>query len=117
MINSMLNSFGLAHSLWGEALHIANFILNRIPMKNLNKSPYKVWKERVSSYKMLKVRNFLAKVLISLLKRTKLGPKTIDCVFICFANTSVAYRFLVYKSKIFDIHVNTIIESIDAEFF
>ena len=50
-------------------------------------------------------------------KRTKLGPKTIDCVFIGFANASAAYRFLVYKSKVHDIHVNTILESIDAEFF
>ena len=47
-------------------------------------------------------------------KRTKLGPKTIDCVFIGFANASAAYRFLVYKSEVHDIHVNTILESIDV---
>ena len=40
MINSMLNSSGLPHNLWGEALLTANFILNRIPFKNSNKSPY-----------------------------------------------------------------------------
>ena len=50
-------------------------------------------------------------------KRTKLGPKTIDCVFIGFANASAAYRFLVYKFEVHDIHVNTILESIDAKFF
>ena len=50
-------------------------------------------------------------------KRTKLGPKTIDCVFIGFANASAAYRFIVYKSEVHDIHVNTILESIDVEFF
>ena len=44
MINSMLNSSGLPHNLWGEALLTANFILNRIHFKNSNKSPYKVWK-------------------------------------------------------------------------
>ncbi|XP_070665248.1 uncharacterized protein [Malus domestica] len=33
------------------------------------------------------------------------------------ANNSAAYRFLVVKSSISDIHVNTILESADAEFF
>ena len=117
MINSMLNSSGLPHNLWGEALLTANFILNRIPFKNSNKSPYEVWKGRLPSYKMIKIWGCLAKVLIPLPKRTKLGPKTIDCVFIGFANASAAYRFLVYKSEVHDIHVNTILESIDAEFF
>ena len=113
----MLNSSGLPHNLWGEALLTANFILNRIPFKNSNKSPYEVWKGRLPSYKMIKIWGCLAKVLIPLPKRTKLGPKTIDCVFIGFENASAAYRFLVYKSEVHDIHVNTILESIDAEFF
>ena len=113
----MMNSSGLPHNLWGEALLTANFILNRIPFKNSNKSPYEVWKGRLPSYKMIKIWGCLAKVLIPLPKRTKLGPKTIDCVFIGFENASAAYRFLVYKSEVHDIHVNTILESIDAEFF
>ena len=40
-----------------------------------------------------------------------------DCVFIGFANKSAAYRFLVIKSEVSNVHVNTIIESNDAEFF
>ena len=55
MINSMLNSSGLPHNLWGEALLTANFILNIIPCKNSNKSPYEIWKGRIPSYKMIKV--------------------------------------------------------------
>ena len=66
---------------------------------------------------MIKLWGCLAKVLIPLPKRTKLGPKTIDCVFIGFANASAAYRFLLYKFEVHDIHVNTILESIDAKFF
>ena len=113
----MLNSSGLPHNLWGEALLTANFILNRIPFKNSNKSSYELWKGRIPSYKMIKVWGCLAKELIPLPKRTKLGPKTIDCVFIGLENASAAYRFLVYKSEKHDIHVNTILESIDAKFF
>ena len=59
----------------------------------------------------------LAKVAIPIPKRVKIGPKTIDCVFIGYANNSSAYRFLVYKSNIPDIQVNTFIESRDATFF
>ena len=55
----------------------------------------------------------LAKVLALLPKKTKLGAKTMDCIFIGFALNSSAYRFLVHKSKIPDIHVNMIIESRD----
>ena len=40
-----------------------------------------------------------------------------DCIFIGYALNSSAYRFLVYKSEIPDIHVNMIIESRDAVFF
>ena len=59
----------------------------------------------------------LAKVLIPDPKRSKLGSKTVDCMFIGYSQNSVAYRFLVLKStsNLFD--ANNIIESKDAEFF
>ena len=59
----------------------------------------------------------LAKVEVPLPKRVKIGPKTIDCVFIGYAVNSKACRFLVHKSDNPEIHVNTIIESDNAEFF
>ena len=37
--------------------------------------------------------------------------------FISCANKSVAYRFLVFKFDVSNIHVNIIIEYVDAEFF
>ena len=50
-------------------------------------------------------------------KRVQIGPKTIDCVLIGYAHNSSAYRFLVHKFDILDIHVNTFIESREATFF
>ncbi|TQE08632.1 hypothetical protein C1H46_005724 [Malus baccata] len=117
MINSMLNSFGAPHNLWGEALFAANTILNRIPHKKSNQSPYEMWKGRLPTYKTLKVWGCLVKVQVPLPNRQKLGPKTVDCIFIGHANNSSAYGFLVHKSEIADIHVNTILESAEAEFF
>lgn len=59
----------------------------------------------------------LAKVVVPSPKKVRIGPKTIDCVFIGYAHNSSAYRFLVYDSKIPDIHKNTIMESRNTTFF
>jgi hypothetical protein len=57
------------------------------------------------------------KVNVPACKKRKLGPKTIDCVFLGYAHSSAAYRFLVIKSDFPDVHVNTVTESRDASFF
>ena len=90
----------------------ANLILNRIPHKKTNKSPYEVWNGKQPSYKILKVCGCLAKVQVPLPKRVKLRSKTIYCVFVGYAQHSTTYRFLVIKSEILDINNNTIMESI-----
>nr|GEU49399.1 retrotransposon protein, putative, Ty1-copia subclass [Tanacetum cinerariifolium] len=116
MINSMLITSGDPHSLWGEACLASNTILNKIPHKKSDKSLYQLWKGKQPSYRRLKVWGCLAKIQIPLLKRTKLGPKTVDYVYLSPAKNSDAYRLLVYKSNVEDISNNTIIESAEAEF-
>ena len=59
----------------------------------------------------------LAKVAVPTPKKVKIGPKTINCIFIGYAQNSSAYRFLVYKFEILDIHKNTIMESRNPLFF
>ena len=59
----------------------------------------------------------LTKVAIPTPKKVKIGPKTVDCIFIGKTQNSSAYRFLVYKSEILDIHKNTIMESRNVSFF
>ena len=59
----------------------------------------------------------MTKVTILIPKKEKIKPKTIDCIFIGYANNSSAYRFLVHKSENPDVHVGTIIESRNASFF
>ncbi|KAL0327941.1 UNVERIFIED_CONTAM: Retrovirus-related Pol polyprotein from transposon TNT 1-94 [Sesamum calycinum] len=46
----------------------------------------------------------------------EIGPKTVDAVFLGYVETSYALRFLVIKSEIPDIEVNTIVEFRDAVF-
>ena len=59
----------------------------------------------------------LAKVGIPEPKRKKIGPKTVDAVFIGYSLDSNTYRFLVINSEISEILNNTLIESRDATFF
>ena len=117
MMNAMLISSGLPQNMWGEALLSANYVLNKLPHKKRDKPPYELWKGHRPSYKFLRVWGCLAKVLVSLPKRTRIGPKTVDCVFIGYAQNSSAYRFLVHKSDNPDVHADTIIEAREASFF
>jgi hypothetical protein len=50
-------------------------------------------------------------------KKRKLAPKIVDCVFLGYAHHSTAYRFLVIKSEIPDVHIDTFLESRDVTFF
>ena len=117
MMNAMLISSGSPQNLWGEAILSPNYILNRIPPKRTNQTPYELWKGHKPSYNYLKLWGCLEKVAVPSPKKTKIGPKTVDCVFIGYANNSSAYRFLICKSDIPDMHVNTIIDSRNASFF
>jgi hypothetical protein len=49
-------------------------------------------------------------------KKRKLGSKTVDCIFLGYAHHSIAYRFLVVKSEVPNMHINSLLESRDATF-
>jgi hypothetical protein len=49
-------------------------------------------------------------------KKRKLDPKTVDCIFLGYAHHSTVYRFLVIKSNIPGVHVDTFLESRDVTF-
>ena len=60
---------------------------------------------------------YLTKVNLPINKKRKLGPKIMDCVFFGYAHHNITYRFLVIKSEISDVHVDTFLESHDVTFF
>ncbi|KAK3124899.1 hypothetical protein QOZ80_7BG0595810 [Eleusine coracana subsp. coracana] len=89
----------------------------RVPMKNKEKTPYEEWIGRKPSLSYLHTWGCLAKVNVPINKKRKLGPKTVDCIFLGYAHHSIAYRFLVVKSEVPDVHVNSLMESRDVTFF
>ncbi|TYK08238.1 ty1-copia retrotransposon protein [Cucumis melo var. makuwa] len=86
MMNVMLLSSGLSDNMWGEAVLSACFVLNRIPHKRLDKTPYELWKGHAPNLSYLKVWGCLAKVPFPALKKSTVGSKTFDCIFIGLSN-------------------------------
>jgi hypothetical protein len=43
LVNAMLNTAGLSKAWWREAILTACHVLNRVPMKNKEKTPYEEW--------------------------------------------------------------------------
>ena len=117
MVNAMLRSSGAPENLWGEAILTACYVLNRVLTKSKDKTPYELWTSRAPNLSYLKVWGCLAKVKVPSFKTSKIGPKTVDCMFVGYAMNSNAYRFLVINSDISDIALNTILEARDAVFF
>ena len=116
MMNTKLISSGLPENMWEEAILSTNYLLNKVPIRKAEKTPYEFWRGRQSSYKYLRAWGCLAKVVVPPPKKVKIEPKTIDFIFIGYAHNSTTYRYLFHESNILDIHNNMIMESRNASF-
>jgi hypothetical protein len=113
----MLDTAGLSKEWWGEAILTACHVLNRVPMKNKEITPFEEWEKRRLNLLYLRTWGCLEKVNVPINKKRKLGPKTVDCVFLSYAIHSVGYRFLIINSNVPDMGEGTIMESRDATLF
>jgi hypothetical protein len=52
----------------------------------------------------------LVEVNVPINKKCKLRPSTMDYVFLGYASCSIAYRFLVVKSKVSDMYDDTVMD-------
>jgi hypothetical protein len=86
-------------------------------MKNKEVTPFEEWEKKRLTLSYLRTWGCLAKVSVPINKKRKLGPKTVDCVFLGYAFHSVGYRFSVVRSGVQNLLVGTIMESRDATFF
>jgi transposase InsO family protein len=117
LVNVMLGTAGLSKEWWSEAILIACHVLNRVPAKNKEITPFEEWEKKRLNHSYMRTWGCLAKVNVSINKKRKLGSKTVDCVFLGYAIHSIGYRFSIINSEVSDMHVSTIMESRDAIFF
>jgi hypothetical protein len=82
LVNAMLGTGGLSKAWWGEALLTSYHDLNKVPNKNKDQTPYEMWIGRKPSLSYLRTWECLAKVNVPIMKKRKLGPKIVDCVFL-----------------------------------
>jgi transposase InsO family protein len=95
LVNAMLETSGLSKEWWGEATLMACHVLNNVPTKNKEITPFKEWEKKKLNISYLRTWGCLAKVNVQINKKRKLGPKTVDCVFLGYAFHNIGYRFLI----------------------
>ena len=93
MVRSMMSRTTLPHFLWGEALKMANYVLNRVPSKAVNKTQFEIWSSRKPSLNHLRVWGCKAEARMYNPLEKKLESRTVSCRFIGFPEKSKGYKF------------------------
>ena len=93
MVRSMISHSTLPTSLWGKALKTTVYILNRVPTKATDKTPYEIWTSKKPSLKHLHIWGCLAEARPYRSNEKKLDSKTISCYFIGYSERSRGYKF------------------------
>ncbi|GJW90339.1 retrotransposon protein, putative, ty1-copia subclass [Tanacetum coccineum] len=91
MVRSMMNLTTLPLSFWDYALETATRILNMVPTKKVDKTPYELWYGKVHNLSYLKVWGCEA-----LMKRDtpdKLQQRSVKCIFIGYPKEMIGYYF------------------------
>ncbi|GJY12467.1 retrotransposon protein, putative, ty1-copia subclass [Tanacetum coccineum] len=94
MIRSMMSQTTLPKSFWDYALETAARILNMVPTRKIEKTPYEVWHGHAPKMSYLKVWGCEALVKRdTLTKPKKLEPMSIKCIFIGYPKETMGYSF------------------------
>lgn len=96
----MLDTVELSTEWWGEAILTVCHVLNRIPTKNKQVTPFEKRKKKKLNLSYLRTWGCLAKVNVPIVKKRKLRLKTVDCVFLGYVIHGVGYRFLIANSRV-----------------
>ncbi|GKD27104.1 retrotransposon protein, putative, ty1-copia subclass [Tanacetum coccineum] len=91
MVRSMMSLTTLPLSFWDYALEFAARILNMVPTKKVDKTPYELWHGKVPNLSYLKVWGCEAHV-----KRhtpDKLQQRFVKCIFVGYPKETMGYYF------------------------
>ncbi|GJS08882.1 retrotransposon protein, putative, ty1-copia subclass [Tanacetum coccineum] len=90
MVRSMMSQTTLPKSFWDYALESAARILNMVPTKKVEKTPYEVWYGQAPKLSYLKVWGCEALVKRdTLTKPDKLEPRSIKCIFVGYPKETI----------------------------
>jgi hypothetical protein len=110
MVRIMISHTSLLLNLWGETLKTTTYILNRVPTKAANKTPYELWTGRKPSLQYFRIWGCPAEARPYRSQEKKLDERTISCYFIGYAERSRGYKF-------YDPTNRTIFETNTVKFF
>ncbi|GKD05669.1 retrotransposon protein, putative, ty1-copia subclass [Tanacetum coccineum] len=89
MVRSMMNLTTFSLSFWDYALVSAARIVNMIPTKKVDKTPYELWYGKVSNLSYLKVWG--CKALVKRDMPDKLQQRSVKCIFIGYPTEMMGY--------------------------
>ncbi|GJY95102.1 retrotransposon protein, putative, ty1-copia subclass [Tanacetum coccineum] len=91
LVRLMMNLTTLPLSFWDYALESATRILNMVPTKKVDKTPYKLWYGKVSNLSYLKVWG--CEALVKRETPDKLQKRSVKCIFIGYPKETMGYYF------------------------
>ncbi|GKE44838.1 retrotransposon protein, putative, ty1-copia subclass [Tanacetum coccineum] len=106
MVRSMMSQTTLPKSFWDYAFESATRILNMVPTKKVDKTPYEVWHGQARKMSYLKFWGCEALVKRdTLTKLDKLEPRAFKCIFIGYPKETMRYSFYYPpENKVFVAH-------------
>ncbi|RDX79943.1 hypothetical protein CR513_39572, partial [Mucuna pruriens] len=107
MVRSMISHSSLPESLWGETLKTTVHILNRVPTKVVNKTPYELWTGKKPSINHFHIWGCPAEARPYRPHERKLNSRIVSCYFVGHAECSQGYKFYDHTSRFFSETGNT----------
>jgi Integrase core domain len=93
MVRNMISHISLPLNLWGEALKTSAYILNWVPTKAANKTPYELWTGQKPSLQYFRIWGCPAKPRPYRPQEKKLDKRTVSCYIIGYTEISRGYKF------------------------
>ncbi|KAF7823895.1 retrotransposon protein, putative, Ty1-copia subclass [Senna tora] len=100
MVRPMMSHTDLHTSFWGHSLETTAFILNRVPSKTVQKTPYEIWSWRCPGMYFMKIWGCEAYVKLQV--SGKLATKSDKCYFVGYPTETKGYYFYIpFEDKVF----------------
>ena len=100
MVQSMMSLAELPKSFWGYALETAVYVLNRVPSKSVDITPYEIWYNKKPILSHMKVWGCPA--YVKRIVSDKLDAKSDKCLFVGYPKETIGYYFYhTLEKKVF----------------